>query len=128
MGIVNVFNDIKMVKIIHNPRCAKSREAYAILKEKDIPFETIEYLKTPLSQKQITELLKMLGLKAEDIVRKKESLFKEKFANKKLTEKEWIKILSENPVLIERPIVIKDDKAVIGRPTEKVIELLEENN
>jgi arsenate reductase len=113
-----------MVKIFHNAKCAKSREAYAILKERDIAFETIEYLKTPLNQKQIAELLKMLGLKAEDIVRKKESLYKEKFADKKLSETEWIKILSENPILIERPIVVKNNKAVIGRPTENVIELL----
>ncbi|MEO6902134.1 MAG: arsenate reductase (glutaredoxin) [Bacteroidia bacterium] len=116
-----------MVQIIHNSRCSKSREAYAILKEKAILFETIEYLKTPLSQKQITDLLKKLGLKAQEIIRKKENLFKEKFADKKLTELEWIKVLSENPVLIERPIVVKDNKAVIGRPTENVIALLEEN-
>ena len=113
-----------MLKIYHNTRCSKSREACSILSEKGIKSEIIEYLKTPPSQKEIKELLKMLGMKAEEIVRKGEPLFKEKFAAKKLTEEQWIKILSENPILIERPIIVKGDKAIIGRPPEKVLELI----
>ena len=113
-----------MIKIFHNPKCSKSREACTFLKEKGMIFKTTEYLKTPPDQQQIKELLKMLGLTAEAIVRKKEPLFKEKFADKKLTEIQWIKILSANPILIERPIIIKGNKAVIGRPTEKIMELL----
>lgn len=113
-----------MFKIYHNSRCSKSREACSILNEKGVKFETIEYLKTPPTQKEIKELLKMLGMKAQDIVRKGEPLFKEKFANKKLSEGEWIKVLAENPILIERPIIVKGDKAVIGRPPEKVLDLI----
>ena len=113
-----------MIKVYHNTRCSKSREACSILQEEGIPFETIEYLKTPPTQKKIKELLKMLGLKAEEIVRKGEPLFKEKFATKKLTETQWIKILSENPILIERPIIVKGKKAIIARPPEKVLEFL----
>jgi arsenate reductase len=113
-----------MIKIYHNNRCSKSREACSILQEEGVKFETTEYLKTPPSQKEIKELLKMLGLKAEDIVRKSEPLFKEKFANKKLTEAQWIKTLADNPILIERPIIVKGNKAVIGRPPEKVLELI----
>lgn len=113
-----------MFKIYHNTRCSKSREACSILQDKGVEFETIEYLKTPPTQKEIKGLLKMLGMKALDIVRKGEPLYKEKFANKKLSESEWIKALAENPILIERPIIVKGNKAVIGRPTEKVLELL----
>ena len=112
------------VKIYHNVRCSKSREACSILQEKNIPFETVEYLKTPPSQKEIKELLKKLGMKAEEIVRKGEILYKEKYKDKKISEAEWIQILSENPILIERPIIVKEDKAVIGRPPEKVLELI----
>ena len=110
--------------IYHNIRCSKSREACSILQEKNIPFETIEYLKKPPSQKEIKELLKKLGMKAEEIVRKGEVLYKEKYKGKNISEAEWINILSENPILIERPILVKGDKAVIGRPPEKVLELI----
>lgn len=112
------------ISIYHNIRCSKSREACSILQEENIPFETIEYLKTPPTQSEIKDLLKKLGMKAEEIVRKGEPLYKEKFSGKKLSEEKWIKILSENPILIERPIVVKGSKAVIARPPEKVLELL----
>jgi arsenate reductase len=122
---LNIFQSkSQMLKVYHNTRCTKSREACSILQEENIPFETIEYLKTPPTPSQIKELLKMLGMKAEDIVRKGESLFKEKYKGKEMSETEWIKALSENPILIERPIVVKGNKAVIGRPPEKVLELL----
>jgi len=113
-----------MITIYHNTRCSKSREACSLLEKKKIKAEVIEYLKTPPSQKQIKELLKMLGIKAEELVRKKEPLFEEKFANKKFTEAQWIKLMAENPILIERPIIVKGKKAVIGRPPEKILELL----
>ena len=84
----------------------------------------IEYLKTPPTQKEIKELLRILGMKAEEIVRKGEPVYTEKYANKKLTEAQWIKALAENPILIERPIIVKGDKASIGRPPERVLEFL----
>ncbi len=112
------------ITIYHNTRCSKSREACSILEEEGVQFKTIEYLKTPPTQTKIKELLKMLGIKAEELVRKSEPLFREKFANKKLTEAQWIKVLAENPVLIERPIVVKGKKAIIGRPPEKVLDLI----
>ncbi len=84
----------------------------------------MEYIKTPLTQKEIKELLKMLGMKAEEIVRKGEPLFKEKFASKKLTETQWIKVLSKYPILIERPIIVKGNKAIIGRPPENVLKFI----
>jgi arsenate reductase len=113
-----------MLKIYHNTRCSKSRDVCSILEKKKVKTEIVEYLKTPPSQKEIKELLKMLGMKAEEIVRKGEPLYKEKFSTKKLTEVQWIKILSENPILIERPIIVKGNKAIIGRPPERVLEFI----
>jgi arsenate reductase len=87
-------------------------------------FEFVEYLVEVPSEKEIKEILKMLGMKAEDLVRKKEKLFKEKYEGKKLSNTEWIKILHKNPILIERPIFVKDGKAIIGRPVERVLEII----
>lgn len=112
------------IKVYHNTRCSKSRSVCSILEEKNITAEVVEYLKTPPDQKEIKELLKMLGMKAQEIIRKGEPIYKENFADKKLTEAQWIKVLSENPILIERPIIVKGGKAIIGRPPEKVIDFL----
>ena len=114
-----------MVKIYHNPRCSKSRNSFNYLKEKGIEFETIEYLKTPPTIDEIKELLNKLGIKAEDLIRKGEAIYKEQFKRKELTEEEWIEAMVQYPKLIERPIVVKDDKAVIGRPLENVEKLFE---
>jgi arsenate reductase (glutaredoxin) len=113
-----------ILTVYHNVRCSKSRDVCTLLKKKKIKTEVVEYLKTPPTQKELKELLKMLGMKASELVRTKEPLYKEKYEGKKITEAQWLKILSENPILIERPIIVKGDKAVIGRPTEKVLELL----
>ena len=75
------------------------------------------------AEKEIKEILKMLGMKAEDLVRKKERLYKEKYEGKKFSNSEWIKILHKNPILIERPIFVKDGKAIIGRPVERIFEI-----
>jgi arsenate reductase (glutaredoxin) len=112
------------LKIYHNTRCSKSRDVCALLQKKKLKTEVVEYLKTPPSPKEIKELLTMLGMKASELVRRNEPLFKEKYEGKKITETQWLKILSENPILIERPIIVKGNRAVIGRPTEKVLELL----
>ena len=112
------------MKIYHNNRCSKSRNSYNLLKEKGIEFETIEYLKTPLTKEELAELLIKLNIPAEELIRKGEADFKENFKGKKLTEKQWIDAMVKFPKLIERPIVVKGKKAVIGRPIEKVIQLL----
>jgi arsenate reductase len=108
----------------HNPRCGTSRKALEILSKKKIKPTIIDYQKEPLNQKELAVLIKSLGIKAESLVRKKEPLFKEKFAGKSFTQRQWIKILAENPKLIERPIFEANGKAVIGRPPEKVLEIL----
>tara|TARA_R110000823_G_scaffold315359_1_gene446858 strand:- start:139781 stop:140068 length:288 start_codon:yes stop_codon:yes gene_type:complete len=84
----------------------------------------VEYLKDTPSEDQLREILKKLGMKAEEIVRKSEAIYKEQFKGKTLSEDEWIAAMVEYPKLIERPIVVKDDKAVLGRPPENVKSLL----
>jgi arsenate reductase len=114
-----------MLKVYFKSTCSTCRNALALIKENtDEEYELVEYVRDVPSQKELKELLKMLGLKAEDLVRKKESLYKEKFAGKKISNTEWIKILHENPILIERPIVVRDGKAIIGRPIEKILDIL----
>ncbi len=112
------------ITIFHNPRCVKSRETLALLEGKGAKFEIIEYLKNPPTAEELKEVLKKLGLRAEDIVRKSEPLYKEEFADKKHTEAQWIEILTKNPILIERPIVVNGNKASLGRPPEKVLDIL----
>lgn len=109
--------------IYHNPHCSKSRETLQIIQDKGMDVEVIEYLKHPLSENELKTILKKLGMKAEDIVRKSETLYKENYKDKKISEEQWLKILAENPVLIERPIVVKGNKAVLGRPPENVLRL-----
>lgn len=113
-----------MLRIYFKPTCSTCRTALSLIKEEtDENIEIIEYLKKTPTQKEIREILKMLGLKAEELVRKKEDLYKAKYVNKKLTETQWIKVLVENPILIERPIIVKDGKAILGRPAVRVKEL-----
>ena len=112
------------MKIYHNPRCAKSRAGLKLLQEAGKEVEIIEYLKNPPTEKELKEILKMLGMKPRDLIRKNEAVFKEQFKGKNFTDDEWIRIMVENPRLIERPIVIAGGKAVLGRPTEKINELL----
>jgi arsenate reductase len=114
-----------MFKILHNPRCGKSRDTLKILLEKNIEVEEILYLQNPPSEKLLSELLQKLDLKAEDIVRKGETLYKENYKGNTISEKEWLKILNKNPILIERPIVFNDKKAAIGRPPENVLNILD---
>lgn len=110
-------------QIFHNPRCSKSREALNLLQEHGEDVEVIEYLKQAPSVKQLTDLVKLLGIKPIQLVRTKEEAFKP-YKGKPLTDKEVIELLANEPVLIERPIVIKGKKAVIGRPPQLVIDIL----
>jgi arsenate reductase len=112
------------MKIYHNPRCTKSRETLALIHNANIEPEIVEYLKTPPDEAELRELLRMLGIPAEKLIRKGESIFKELYKGKKLNEDEWIQAMLAHPKLIERPVVVKDGKAIIGRPPENVLELL----
>jgi len=113
------------MKIYHNPRCGKSRQTLAIIQEAGKPVEIIEYLKTTPSVSELNEIIKLLKIHPEDLIRKKEELFLKEYKGKTHTDDEWIKIMVKNPILIERPIVVDGNKAVIGRPPEKVLELLD---
>jgi arsenate reductase len=115
-----------MIKILHNNRCRKSREGLAFLETKTTDYELVEYLKTPPSVSELTSILEQLEMKAIDLVRKNEEIWKKQFKGKELSEQELIQAMVEYPKLIERPIVIKDDKAVLGRPAEKINELFDE--
>lgn len=112
------------MKIYHNPRCSKSRQSLQLLQEKGINPEIIEYLKTPPSVKEIAELIAKLGIKPEELIRKGEADYKENFKGKTLTDQQWIDAMAKYPKLIERPIVIEGDKAVIGRPPTMVLDLI----
>ena len=113
------------VKIYHNPRCSKSRQTLEILNRKNLDIDIVEYLKSPLDINEISNLLKKLGYTARDLLRKGEDVYKnENLSDKSLTEDFLIDMMSKNPILIERPIVVSNGKAVIGRPPEKVLEIL----
>jgi len=118
-----------MEKIIvwHNPRCKKSREGLALAerlaKEKGLEIEIRKYLDNPPSVSELRNLIKMLGIKPIELVRTKEKIWKENFKGKHLTDDEIIKAMARYPKLIERPVVIYRNKAVLARPAEKILEL-----
>ena len=111
------------MKIYHNPKCSKSRQTLAIIEGETSSFEIIEYLKNPLSEEEIIVLLSKLNIKPVELVRTQETIWKENYKGKELTEIEIINAMVENPKLIERPIVVKNNKAIIGRPPENVLSL-----
>jgi len=112
------------ISIYHNPRCSKSREALGALQEMNKDFQLIDYLKNPPTEKELTDILKKLGIEPEALVRKGEAVYKEKYKGKTLSKQEWIEAMVENPILIERPVVVVGNKAVIGRPVERIKDLL----
>ena len=112
------------MKIYHNPRCRKSREGIKYLESKKINFEVIDYIKNNLSTEQIKNILKKLHLKPIELVRKNEVIWKEKYKGKDFTDDQLIKILTNEPKLIERPIIVSEKLAVIGRPAENIDKLL----
>jgi arsenate reductase (glutaredoxin) len=113
-----------MITIYHNPKCRKSREGLQYLKDKGLEFTIVEYLKTPLSRDELKDLLVKLNMRPVEIVRTQEDEFKEKLKGKNFTDEEWITILLENPKLIQRPIVVKNHKAVLGQPVDEIDRLL----
>ncbi len=112
------------VKIWHNPRCSKSREALKLLEEKGVEAEVFEYLKETITKEDIKKLLKMIGAAPRDIMRTKEAIYKELGLKDVEDDEKLIEAMVEHPKLIERPIVIKGDKAIIGRPPSKVLDLV----
>ena len=113
-----------MTKIYHNPRCRKSRETLQILRDEGIEPQIIEYLINPPTVEELRELLNKMEITPVEIIRKGEEIYKSDFKGKEFTEEEWVGILVKNPKLIERPIVLHNGKAVLGRPPEKVRTIL----
>lgn len=115
---------MSVLTIYHNPRCRKSRETLQIIENKGAEYEVVKYLEEPLSESGLKKVLEKLNAKPGDIVRKQEKIFKENYKGKNLSDEVIIKAIAEHPKLMERPIVVKGEKAVIGRPPENVKELL----
>ena len=112
------------VTIWHNPRCGKSRDGVKLLEEKGVEAEVVKYLDTPPTKEELTEVLKMIGISARELMRTKEAIYKELNLKEESDEEKLIEAMVANPKLIERPVVIKDGKAAIGRPIENIIDLL----
>ncbi len=113
-----------MIVIYHNPRCSKSRETLEILETKKADYKVIKYLDIPLSEEKLGKIVKLLKIKPIELIRKNESIWKENFKHLNFTDKELIQVMAKYPQLIERPIVINGNKATIGRPPKKVIDII----
>jgi len=113
------------VRIFYNPRCSKCRLTIDILDDKGLDTSVVEYLKTPPDNTELTEILQLLGMEPRDLMRKQETPYKDNnLDNPELSREQLIQAMVDNPILIERPIVINGNKAIIGRPPEKVLEIL----
>ncbi len=113
-----------MIKIYHNPRCRKSREGLAYLEESGQNFEEIRYLDNPINKEELLAVIEKLNISPLELVRKSESIWKENYKGKTLSNDEIVEAMVRFPKLIERPIVISGEKAVIARPAEKIEKIL----
>jgi len=112
------------VKIYHNPRCSKSRKTLDLLAQNGVKVEIIKYLESPPNKNQIKELLLMLNMSVEDLMRKGEEDYKKNIKDQLLTDQQKIDLMIRFPKIIERPIVVNNGKAVIGRPPENVLDII----
>jgi len=113
-----------MIQIYHNNRCTKSRQVLQLLQESGAEFEVVYYLETPPNKSQLEELIAKLHIRPVELIRKTEKIFIENYKGKTLTDAECIKVMVEYPILIERPIVVSGDQAVVARPAEKINQIL----
>jgi arsenate reductase (glutaredoxin) len=113
-----------VIKIYHNPRCRKSREGLKYLQTKGVDFLVIEYLKKGISIEDIREIVLKLHISPKDLVRKNEDIFKKELKSLDLNDEEWIKVISENPVLLRRPVILAKHKGVIGDPAGQIDKIL----
>ncbi|HMV24182.1 MAG TPA: arsenate reductase (glutaredoxin) [Saprospiraceae bacterium] len=116
------------MQIFYNPRCGKCRNAKNFLEDQNISCDIFEYLSETFTEETLDEIVRKSGLDVTDFIRKKEDLYKEKFAQKEYSHDEWLDILVENPSLLERPIIITEDRAWIARSDEKLQEVLQQYN
>lgn len=113
-----------MIKVYHNPRCSKSRAGLEFLSSHTTDFKIINYIKNPLSEEELTQLISYLQIPPLALVRTKEAIWKDKFKGKTLTDQQIINAMVTYPQLIERPIVVNGSKAVIARPVDKIAQIL----
>lgn len=113
-----------MITILHNPRCGKSREGLTLVESSKKPYQVIKYLEQPLTEQELIELIQKLNITPIDLIRQKESVWIEQYKGKKLTDSAIIKAIVKHPILMERPIVINENQAVIGRPSQKIIDII----
>jgi arsenate reductase (glutaredoxin) len=111
------------VKVYHNARCSKSREACVLLNGAGKEIEIVDYMTNPLSEEELNNLIHLLGITPYELVRKKEKIFVEKFKMKNAKRVNWVKAMIKYPVLMERPIIVSNNKAIIGRPPSLVLDL-----
>ena len=113
-----------MITIYHNPRCSKSRQTLALLQERGIVPDIIEYLSSPPSETELDQVLTKLGMEPADLLRKGEDEYKQHFKGRDLSRAEMISLMVQYPKVIERPIVVNNGKAAVGRPPESVLDIL----
>jgi arsenate reductase len=113
----------RAVTLYHNPRCSKSREALAILEKRGVTLNVVEYLKTPLDRSQLRTLVDQLGISPGDLLRRGEEVFREKYGNRIMTDADSLDAMATHPILMERPVVVCRDQAVIARPPERANEV-----
>ncbi len=114
------------MRIYHNPRCRKSREALNILKNHGYEPEVVLYLEIPPSESELKDIVGKIGGSPAKIVRREEKLFKEEYKGRDLTDDQWYRVLADNPKLIQRPIIVNGDRAVVARPPERVEVMLQD--
>jgi len=113
-----------MIQIYHNNRCRKSREGLQTVQASELPYEIIDYISNPLDAKELEKIITILDIAPIDLVRKNEALWKSEYKGKKMSNKELIVAMVAHPKLIERPIVIHNNKGVIGRPNDRIKNIL----
>ena len=113
-----------MIKIYHNNRCRKSREGLQTVQASDQSYEVIDYISNPLNTEELEEIIRILGISPIALIRKNEAIWKSDFKGKELSDQELIQAMAVYPKLIERPIIIHKNKGVIGRPKEKILDIL----
>ena len=113
-----------MIKIYHNNRCRKSREGLKIVQESGIDFEIVDYISNPLTATELKEVIAILNIAPIDLIRKNEAVWKSDYKNKALSDQDLIAAMAAHPKLIERPIIIHNNKGVIGRPKDRILEVL----
>ena len=110
--------------VYHHSSCSKSRFALDLLREKKLEFEIVEYFKNPFTKDELRDIIRKLGIHPEELIRKNEKEYKQVFPTKNISEDDWIEGMLKYPKLIQRPIVVNGDKAVIARPAERILEIL----